>query len=450
MIIPFSIASYRRADLPQIVLRNQFAEKTSDTPSRLVLLPRGGLAPYQSLGTGPIFGMFQESGALDGALFTVSGQQLYNGTSAIGALTTSGRVQMAANLNVLLIATGGTFYSSDGASVSAISFPDGASVSATAFLGGYALAARAGSRRIYFTLDPSTWDGLDYISTESSNANIVGFALMSDQLWVFTEDRTYVFVLTGNADTPLQAVPGRVFPRGAMSRDTIATLDNTVFWVGDDGIVYRADNAPLRVSDHGIEESIAASDASELSAWAYPWFGHTMYALNTSDGTFAYDAATQQWHELSSYGRAKWRAHLGLQYERQIIAGDDETGQLWVIDPEATSDNGTPLERTFSILLQERGFLDRLALDCTTGVTGGADQPPGTIELRTSRDGGMSWNSWRDTSLGEEGQYRSRPSWRSIGLVDEQGMLIQVRLTDARPWRLSNVRANEPASGRSR
>jgi hypothetical protein len=450
MIIPFSIASYKRADLPPVVLRNQFVEKTTDTPEKLVLLPRPGLTESKTLGTGPIRGLFQESGALSEAQFTVSGSQLFNGDSAIGGVAGSGLTQMAATLNTLLIATGSSFQASDGVTVTSVDFPNGYGVSSVANLGGYTLAAATDTRRIYFTLDPSTWDALDYISTTATTANIVGFAQLSDQLWVFTADRTYVFVLTGNSDTPIQAVPGRVFPRGCRSRDSIVLADNTVFWVGDDGIFYRADNAPLRVSDHGIEEMIAESDPADLACWTYPWIGHTMIVLHMTGGTRVYDAATQQWHEVGSYGRTRWRARIGLAQGQQVFAGDDETGQIWTLDASATSDDGAPLERTFTIILTERGFLDRLTLDCTTGVTGGAAQPAGTIELRTSRDSGASWSNWKQASLGQEGQYRAWPAWRSLGMVDEEGMVIQIRLTDSRPWRMSDPRVNDPAAGRSR
>jgi hypothetical protein len=454
MIIPYSIASYKRSDLPQIVLRNLFAEKTPQTPNQLVLLPRGGLASYMSVGDGPIRGFYYQAGALDDALFTVSGSSLYNSTSAIGLIGGTGRVQMAATINVLLVATGDALYSSDGSTVEEVAFPDGAGAVSVAFLGGYAVAARTDSRRIYFTLDPSTWDGLDYVSTEGSAANIVGFALVADQLWVFTEDKTYVFVLTGNPDTPIQALPGRVFEKGALARDTITTLDNTVFWVGSDGIVYRADNTPLRISDNGIEELIAASSLADLGSWTYPWFGHTFLVLHTTGGTRVYDAATQQWHEVASYGRSQWRAGTGFLYGRLVLAGDTDTGQVWQVDPtysvDATVGPPSPLERVFTILLDKPGYLDRLTIDCTVGDTEESNETPGIVELRTSRDGGMSWTEWRQVSLGYNGQYRQWPSWRGLGLVDEQGMVIQVRDTSPWPWRISNVRVNDSAGGRSR
>jgi len=55
----------------------------------------------------------------------------------------------------------------------------------------------------------------------------------------------------------------------ASSRMTIAVAaDHTVFWVGDDRIIYRAEGfIPLRVSHHGVEEALRkASDVSDVRA----------------------------------------------------------------------------------------------------------------------------------------------------------------------------------------
>lgn len=451
MQIPYGIQSYRRADIPQIRLENLFVEKTPAEPGGIVLLPRPGLSPYgEPLGNGPNRGVFQKPGALEDSLFSVSGTELYNGGDLIGTIEGEGRVSMDGTLNALLIATGEKLYASDGETVTEISFPDNAGVTSVGFIGGYALATRANSRRIYFTLNPMVWDGLDYVSAEQSTGDVRGLAIVSDQVWVFCEEVTEIFVTTGDPDTPIQRVEGRLMDKGCLARDGIAKLDNSVFWVGHDGIVYRGDSAPQRVSDHGIEERIAASGVDDLSAWAFPWIGHTFYALNTSDGTFLFDVATQQWTCFSSYGRDKWRALTGTLYGRLVIAGDDETGQLWQLDADAISDDGDPLQRWFTVMIDKRGFLDNITLNCSVGDTGGTPSTPGTAEMRTSRDGGMTFSDFRSTSLGEQGHYRQRVGFKRLGIVDQDGMVINFRITDPRPSRISYVKVNEALGGRSR
>lgn len=447
MILQYALSAYERCDQPDLRLVNLFSEKTPANRTGTVLLSRPALTPLASVGTGPIRGLYAQAGSLAGARFAVSGEGLYSNDTMLGAIPGDDRVVMASTPNALLIANGTGLYRTDGTTLSTVAFPDNAGACWVGFIGGYAFAVRSGTRRIYFTLDPTTWDGLDYISAEQTTANIVGAAIVSDQIWVFSEDHTEIFTLTGDADTPIQRVQGRLFDKGARTRDSIANLDNSVFWVGNDGIVYRGDNAPLRASTHAIEESIAGS--TRLSAWAFPWFGHLFYILHTDAATFAYDAATLQWCEMASYGRETWRAALGDLSGADVIVGDDETGQVWRLDNE-NNDAGDPLERRFTCLVQDKGFLDNVILDCSRGITPLVSDPPGTIELRTSRDGGKTFNAWRGASLGKWGASRVMIAWRRLGIVDHGGLVMEFRVTDNRISRISTVRANEAMGGRSR
>jgi len=448
--IPFGIGDYKRADTPAIRLVNLYAESSPSDDTQLVLLPRPGIVPYQTLGVGPNRGLFQQPGALDDYVFTVSGDSLYKASTNIGLLSGTSHVPMAATINYLLIATGDTLRISDGTSVIDPGFPDAAGASSVAVLGGYSIAARTGTRRLYFTLDPTVWDGLDYLSAEQSTGDIIGIIVISDQLWVFCERTTEVFVLTGDSDAPLQSVQGRTLDKGALTEGAIAKIDNTVFWVGHNGIVYRAAGTPERISQHGIEERIAESDPATITAWAYAWYGHDFYVLNLSAGTFVYDAATRKWHECASYGLANWRAVNGLQYGEMVITGDSQDGRLWRLDNLDYTDDGTEVQRWFTALILERGYLDTVSLDCSVGLTPEPDSPSGIIEMRTSRDGGYTFTNWRQKPLGLSGQYRARPMWKRNGIVDQNNMLIQFRMSDNRLSRISSIAVNESSSGRGR
>lgn len=449
MIFPTSIASYRRADLPGLRLLNMYAETAQKVPGQVVLFPRPGMVQRYSLGAAPIVGLFHQPGSFGDALFEVTGGALYSGQTEIGDVAQVGLSQMAVADNALLLASGGGFYRYDGTVLSPIAFPDDAAVSSIAFLGGYAFAARAGTRRFYFAADTTTWDGLDYLSAEQSTDYIVGLAVVVDQLWVFCQRHVEVFFLTGDRDAPLQRVQGRIFDKGALVRDSIVKMDNTVFWVGHDGIVYRGEQTPLRISDHGVEERIATSDPNSISAWSYAWNGHLFYVLHLESETLVYDVATQQWPEAGSYGLPRWRARMGVQVGREIIAGDDVNGQIWVLQDGVYADGNDELERVFTAQITEPGFIDMLALDCSCGEAP-ANANPGVIEIRTSRDGGRTFTDWRQRSLGEQGQYRKRIGFNRVGMVDRANLLVQFRVTDPRASRVSNLRLNEGRGGRGR
>lgn len=442
------VGAYKRSDQPEIRLLNSYVEQTPSDETKVVLLPRPGLSPSVVIGTGPNRGLFQQPGALSDATFAVSGGELYNGSTLVGALSGASIVSMAATLVWLVIATGDTLRISDGVTITDPGFAYGAT--SVAVLGGYTIASRTGTRRLYFTLDPSGWDELDYLSAEQSTGDILWVCVVSDQLWVFCERTTEVFVLTGDADAPLQSVQGRTLDKGALSGPSVTKADNTVFWVGHDKIVYRASGTPERISQNGIEERIEESDPADISAWVYPWYGHVFYVLHLTGGSWGYDAATKEWHELGSYNRPRWRAMTGILAAQGIICGDDETGQIWKLDNARYNDDGVDVQRIFTAQVQQRMFLDTISLDCTTGRVSDPNLPAGLIEMRISRDGGQTFGAWRQKQLGKQGQYRVRPMWNRNGLVDQGDALIQFRVTDDRLMRLSDVKIGETGAGRAR
>lgn len=450
MLLPTSIATYRRADLPGMRLLNTYAEAAEKVAGNVVLLPRPALtARYDFQVAGSVYGLFHQPGAFGDAVFTATGGRLYAGSADIGALPTVNSVQMAVADSALLATNGATLYRYDGANITQPTFPDGAAVTSIAFLGGYAFAARAGSRRFYFSPDSgATWDGLDYLSAEQSTDYIVGLMVVVDQLWVFCQRHVEIFFLTGDGEAPVQRAQGRLFDKGALARDAIVRLDNTVFWVGHDGIVYRGESVPQRVSDHGIEERIALSGVNAIGAWSYSWKGHLFYVLQLTNETLIYDVATQQWHEAGSYGLPRWRARWGVQVGREIVVADDRESRLWTLSDGVYDDDGAAIERMFTVLVDQPGFVDSLKLDMSAGEVKDPNLAPGLLEMRFSRDGGNTFGEWRQRDMGKQGQYRARIGFNRVAMVDHEGILAQFRVTDPRPSRLSNVRANEQRGGR--
>ena len=117
-----------------------------------------------------------------------------------------------------------------------------------------------------------------------------------------------------DADLPFQRSSGRQFSRGCAARDTVVVLDNAVFFLGDDRIVYRAEEAPKRVSTFGIEERLRkCASIGDASALSFTVDGHAFYLLNIpGEGSFAFDVSSGQWAEWQSYGRKTFRGRCAL------------------------------------------------------------------------------------------------------------------------------------------
>lgn len=443
--VPFGIQTYRRYDMPPVRLINFYAESVPVGKDPVVLLPRPALRKTGQIGTGPINGIFQQSNISGNALFVLSGDTLFAGGSSLGSVDGTGTVKFAGVDGATMLTRGAGLYRSDGVALTKIAFPDDAGTSAVAYLAGYAVASRAGSRRLYFALDSTTWDALDYVSAEQSTEAVIGMSVLVDQLAVFCTRHTEFFFVTGDADAPFQRVQGRIFDKGAKTKDAIVRMDNTVFWVGHDNIVYRADNEPSRVSDHGIEELISKS--ASAVAWVYPWQGHLFYVLQLDSVTVAYDAATKQWHELSSYERPRWRGRIGFYALDGMVVGDEIDGTLYALDENTYADQYEVIAREFTVLIDGPEFIDTVTVDVSNATS---DSPGGLLEMTTSRDNGKTWSPYRQKNLGGTGETRSRAMFRRCGRADQSGYVMQFRLTSDVAGRVSSVRVNDIGGGRGR
>ena len=455
--IAFGANAYRRnvGQFSETRLVNQYLEVGSDNSVRLIGRP--GLVSSYSVGAGPVLGIYAQPGSFNGDLFTVSSGGLYRGSTLAGLVSSSSRVSMASSELELLVATGSAMYRYDGTSVSSVTFPDSAGENSVVYFAGLFIVARTGTQKFYWSavLDGSSWNALDFASAERKPDNLVGLCIVGDELWMFGENSTEFWVSTGDADAPFSRIPGRVFDKGAINRDSIVNYDNSAAWVGQDKIVYRGGPVPIRISDFGIEERLKDTPNSDINAWAFVWNGHSFLVISTAEGDYAYDAATKQWSEFKSWNRSGWRAYLGCMVGDTLYAGDDTDGTVWTLSQDQLLDGTDPIERISSAIVRHTGApvpLNSVHVDISPGqtpsLTGQGADP--TVELRLSRDGGKTYGAWRATGIGAQGDYRKRSIWRRCGLIDEPGMAMEFRTTDPVPWTLAGVRVNELAGGRSR
>lgn len=456
--VPFAIGAYRRryGNLPELRLLNMFVEKSPANPGeQVVLQSRPGLAQHYTIGSGPIAGVFQQPGTFGGAIFSVSGGSLYRDNTSIGSATGPNRARWAAIEDEVAVCRGGRLFVYDGSGTEQASFPNDENVVDILFLAGRYVGIAENSQIYYVSdlLDAKTWDASRTGVAEQLPDNIVGGAVVGDRLWLFGERGTEVHYSTGSNTQPFARVQGQLYDKGCLARDTIVSLDNSVMWVGHDFMVYRGGQVPQRISDHGVEEDLRKSDPVDLRAWSYVLDGHTHYVLRTSHTTWSFDIATGEWSEIGSLNRIGFRAHVGQNVGGLVIAGDDETGTIWRLDPDVYDDDGVAIQRVCSAGFEARGSdaLYALEIECNSGWTP-ALEGQGTspvVEMRMSRDF-HSWTGWAQASLGQQGRFRSRAVWRRLGIVDSPGALFQFRTTDPVPFRVSGVWANELGGGRAR
>lgn len=456
--LPIGQGVYERLSNVPLILSNMvFEQDPTNMEDQVALFSRPGLTQFVNQGA-QIRGVLRQDGALSGLIYFVTGTTLYKanqdgtGVTSVGTIAGTSRVIMAANGNNLLIATGTTFYSSDGTTVATVAFPDSADVVSIAILNSYFLAVRANSQRVYFSaVGGITFDALDFWSAETQPDNLVNIAVHGDELWLLGQSSVEVYVPSGDANAPFLRINGRVFPMGCADRDSVAKLDDGFAWVGQDRVVYHDAAAPVRISTETIEQKLAEHKTEPLTAWGYTVEGRITVVLNIGSlYTFAFSSG--KWTQYDGFGMGYLPAWSSARLTNgQAIVGSLNSGVIWVLDPESTLDGAAPVICEFTAIQEVFGAplrCDSVILDCSVGVgtlVYPTDIP--TIQMAVSNDRGQTWSDWRTTQLGPQGQFQQTVAWsggiRTGGLMRRPGRVFKFRTAPPARFTVRRAKINE-------
>lgn len=467
--IPLAQYSYKRADglLPSINVRNMYLEKTvTNLREGSALLTRPFLTAFASVGTGPNRGLFWEDDVFADDALVASGGELHRmnsigASTLVGVLSGFGRVEVAYAPSSALVASGGRLQQTDGVTLTPKTFPDSLNVVSVAYMDGYFLAVPENSHRIYFTdLLTGEFDATRFVSAERYPDNLVRLITTADEVWAMGSASVEVFVATGVDDpgppvsAPFQRVDGRLYKKGVLNGATVVEADNSVIWAShskDAGMeVYRGAGVPLAINDEGIAERLARADPSQIQAWSFGVAKHSFFVLCLgSEGTWAYDIALAgggpvPWFEWTTLGRDQWRAINGKAcWPGVVLAGDDETGDIWRLDDTGLTDGGEPVEQVFTAgaPVDGRPINASLSLDCAVGQA--AEGVEAVLSLRTSDTQGRTWDEQEDAPLGLTAEYDARVRWNRLGQMFPPARIFEWTTTAPVRMRVSSVRVND-------
>lgn len=462
--IPFFTDAFSRAfGFPATVPVNVISEETplrEERPFvpfvglREVHYSRPALVTGSNLGAGPIRGVFRAPQLHGGGLFVVSGQGAYNVATGAGcgAIPGADRVRWAASEHQLVLVANGTAYLFDGAVFNPIVNPSLPPVSDVAWLAGRFIYMAVGTDQFWYSEidDAANETGLDFATAEAAPDPNVAVSVLNDEAVIFGTQSVEFWSVTQDPAAPFQPNIGRGFQRGCASRDSIVFADNSLFWVGDNLVVYRVGNAPARVSSSSIEDKLRQCAApGQITALALTFEGHEFYVLNVPGvGTYAYDISrvgTQaqaygdsyqrgEWQEWQSWGQPTFRGQVGVMMNGVAWVGDNATNDLWTMRVGVYSDANGPFTRMASAFIKiEEGQprCQNIVLHGLVGqglATGQGSSP--LVEMRWSDDQGRTFTDWRAATLGRGGAYRVRAFWQRLGLLRAPGRLVQVRVSD--------------------
>jgi hypothetical protein len=411
--------------------------ETDGTRSIAKMRGTPGLKSWATVGTGTIRGNIE----MAGVAYVVADTTLYSVASdgtetSLGTIEGSNRVGTAENgfQQVTVNGTKGWVYNKDTAAFAEITDPDFPEADDCCFIGNYIVFVDQDTDE-YFWSDlaaATSYDALNFASAETGTDGLLGVLALQGDLWLFGEHSIEIHRLTGSADTFERIA---IIEKGLAATFAKAKLDNSVYWLSENGIVYRAQGySAVRVSKRPIEQAIAEETLSEAFAFAYEDAGNAYFVLSFPNGkTWVYNVATNRWHRRKSFEMERWRANTYLFAYNKHLIGDTTQGIVWELDRETYTEGTDPLvwERKSQYVHANgeyiRGAELELEFEMGVGLTTGQGSSP-TVDLCYSDDGGKTFSTWRQGTLGAIGAYTNRVRFHGLGRFRQR--LFHIRVAD--------------------
>lgn len=192
----------------------------------------------------------------------------------------------------------------------------------------------------------------------------------------------------------------------------------------------------------------------QIRTWTGTLDGHDFYVLRLgTQDTLVYDTYSKQWYDWESADQPIWSVNAGYNwlgsrgkgYESSIVVGDDETGQLYFLDPTQAYDEGNDdLSHYFERVAMAQTLMQgRKTAPCHVIYLNGDNEATTArpVKLETSDDNGKTFFDHGDITA-EIGNYEQEFSWRSLGLIRCPGRLFKIT-DDGAFTRIDNLEVND-------
>lgn len=365
--------------------------------------------------------------------------------TTLGSVGGDGPVRMARNQaspdpEIAIVANGSKFQIKDD-TLTTISDPDIPAPVDVVYNAGRLIYVIADGRIVYTDVEDADSAGPSSFATaEAIPDGLVAAYSAGREIWFLGRKSTEAWQATTSSTNPFQRIPGGVMTKGCLSTFSVARLDNSFAWLGDDGVVYQANGmVPVRISHRGVENSVKTETSKSLiEAFSYRDAGHDYYVLSGTNFTWIYDAQTKRWHERQSDSLTRWRGAGHAKLGDKHLVGDNLTGALYELDRDTGDEAGNNLTMVIQSPIQH-GFPDRVAyyqlyLDFNTGVglntTDAHNQDP-QVMLRFRDTGDNTWSNEYRASLGKIGERSTRVMFQDLGADGYHGRDFEIRVSAA-------------------
>jgi len=359
--------------------------------------------------------------------------------------TTTGRCDLTYDGARIMVATGTNLYTYTIASTTFAVVADGDAPQAAktcTWLSGQFVVDQGTGDSFQTSPDGLVWDPLDFASAESNPDGLVRVFADNGEIILFGENTTEYWGNIGAADFAFAAIKGATQEFGLAARWSVCKFNSGIAALmkprqGQVQVMFIQGYVPKPLSNPEMDYIFNGyATVSDATAYAYMEGGHPMLQINfpTAGKSWLYDARSGMWSPLE-YGLngGRHRGELQLDFINKTIIADYENGNIYTLDADTYTDNGTAIAReiitrhVFNGNKRER--IDQLYVDMQVGVglaTGQGSDPQ--VMLQISKNNGATWGTELWKTLGAIGAYMNRVVWRRLGIARD--WTFKLRITD--------------------
>ena len=348
----------------------------------------------------------------------------------VGTIPGGERVSIVFDGTSLIVFNGtttGYYYNTESLSFSTVTLPAKAFIGTT--LDTYVIFSSEGQQWYISNVgDSGSWDVLDTASANKTPDDLLAVWEDHSELILFGERTIEPWFNSADVDFAFSQNTAGIVERGTAARHSIVKEDNTLFFLGDDFIVYRLQGyQAVRVSNNGIETILSdihrANPGVLSSAYAisYVEHGSKFYQLTIpNEKTLVFNIATNEWHTLKHWDFETHHAQAYCFAFGKHLIGTN-LGGIFELSRDYYSDGVRPLlrKRRTQIIASNDQRLHWRKLKFimefgTTGLLTGQGSDP-KLMLRWSDNFGRTFGNERHLRLGQTGEFNAKAIKRSCG-----------------------------------
>lgn len=457
--IPFDIIgqtySSRSLRLSSQSTKGFYAEFTQDQGARelAAFIPLPGNKPfYTGLAANRGKDVFQDQ------IYVVNGSYLYRVDSAgtgtsIGAISGSGPVDMAHDATYLVVATGGTGYVYDGATLTAISDVDWNNARTVNYFNKRFVIDTPVGYGVTDLGDPFTVNALNTAEGESNPDAALGVFTFGQKIYPFGKQSIESWWNSGVGNPPFSR-EDFTFGLGVAGSYAVDTNSNFIYLLGSDRIPYKFSGlSKLAIGNAAIGKDWQSyADVSDCKVICCIWDNQhfVWFIFPSADRSWLYHEESGFWFQQTrGTGESRHCINGYLEAYGKKFITDYSNGNIYELDWDTFTDNGdiivrericAPLTAKKLGLSGKRVFVQGIDIhiEAAAPITGQGSSP--TVMLFWSVDDGITWTE-ANVKAAVLGDYVANIRYESgMGYFDpHQNFLIKIRMTDPLPWKITGA-----------